>query len=602
MVINAMTKPVNFFNVKFTLAKYIFIALTTLMLFSFSNQSYAVNITVKVSHNPISLDDSFHLIYEADSSVDGNPDFSPLEKYFDILNSSQSTNMRLINGNYSLKKTWDLALMPRDIGSFTVPPISFGKDKSPSIHITITNSVTPNSTLPNGQASIPAKIFLESSVNKKTAHVQEQIIYSVRLLRTVNITGASLSTPTTSDPDAIIQRLGKDSSYQTTRHGIRYDVIERRYVIYPQHSGTLTIKPVTFQGRVNAMQPRTIFDQFGMSGQLKQLRSPAVKLSIKAKPANISSRNWLPASKLSLHDNWSADIHHAKTGNPITRTITITAAGQTGDFLPGLKFNNVANLKQYPDKAVTKDQTTSNGITGQKQIKIAMIPARPGNYVLPEIKLPWWNTRTHREEVATLPATTLHVSGAVQTTQSTLPPQTPAPTGNRTAPSSSPLPVALQNNSYLWKWISLVLAAGWLLTLIYLFATRRRSTASVTTEKKISSPALTAKETTTREKAVLQACKQNQPETIKNALLAWAQAYWPQQHISSLSQLSALCSPGLKQEIILLNQALYDPQTRQSGLSSTHTKALADAFKQFRTSHKKSKQADETVLEPLYKT
>ncbi len=600
MVINTMTKSVNFFNVKITLAKYFFIVLTTLMLFSFSNQSYAVNISVKVSHNPISLDDSFHLIYEADSSVDGDPDFSPLEKYFDILNSSQSTNMRLINGNYSLKKTWDLALMPRDIGSFTVPPISFGKDKSPSIHITITNSVTPNSTLPNGQASIPAKIFLESSVNKKIAHVQEQIIYSVRLLRTVNITGASLSTPTTSDQDAIIQRLGKDFSYQTTRHGIRYDVIERRYVIYPQHSGTLTIKPVTFQGRVNAMQPRTIFDQFGMGGQLKQLRSPAIKLSIKAKPANISSQNWLPASKLTLHDNWSADIHHAKTGNPITRTITITAEGQTGAFLPDLKFNNIANLKQYPDKAVTKDQTNSNGITGQRQTKIAMIPARPGNYVLPEIKLPWWNTHTHREEMAILPAITLHVSGAVQATQSTLPPQAPAPTSNKTATTPS-LPAALQNNNRLWQWISLALAAGWLLTLIYLFTTRRRFTASATTEKK-PAPALAPGEKAAREKAVLRACKQNQPEIIKNALLAWAQAYWPQQHISSLSQLSALCSPGLKQEIILLNQTLYDPQTRQSGLSSTHTKALADAFKQFRTSRKKSKQADETVLEPLYKT
>jgi len=595
MVVNTMIKPVNFFDVKITFAKYIFIVLAALTLFAFSNQSHAVNITVRVSHNPIALDDSFHLVYEADSSVDGDPDFSPVEKYFDILNSSQSTNMRLINGNYSLKKTWDLALMPRNIGSFTVPPISFGKDKSPSIHLTITNSTSPGSTLPNGQASIPAKIFLESSVDKKTAYVQEQIIYSVRLLRTVGITGASLSTPTTSDPDAIIQRLGKDSSYRTTRHGIRYDVIERRYVIYPQHSGTLTIKPVTFQGRVNVMQPRTIFDQFGMGGQLKQLYSPTMRLRIKPKPVNVSSQDWLPASKLTLHDNWSADIHHAKTGNPITRTITITANGQTGAFLPDLKFNNVANLKQYPDKAITRDQTGSNGITGQRQTKIAMIPARPGNYVLPEIRLPWWNTRTHKEEVATLPATTLHVSGAAQITRSALPPQASAPTASKSAAIPT-LPRALQNNNHLWKWIALVLASGWLLTLIYLFTTRRHSTPPATIKKK-AAPALAP-----REKAILQACKQKQPEVIKNALLAWAQAYWPEQHISSLSQLSALCPPDLKQEIILLNQALYDPQTSQSGLSSTHTKALADAFKQFRASRKKSGQTDETVLEPLYKT
>jgi len=73
----------------------------------------AANITVTTSRSPVTLDSSFHLIYEADSSVDDDPDFSPIYKDFDVLSSSQSTNMRSINGDWSLKKAWDLTLISK---------------------------------------------------------------------------------------------------------------------------------------------------------------------------------------------------------------------------------------------------------------------------------------------------------------------------------------------------------------------------------------------------------------------------------------------------------------------------------------------------------
>ena len=587
----------------------------SLMLAIFSSTALAANITVRASANPIALDDSFHLIYEADSSVDDDPDFSPLEQDFDILNSSQSTNMRLVNGNYSLKKTWDLALIAKDVGNFTVPSISFGRDKSPAIRLTIKNSVTPNSTLPNGQASIPAKIFLESSIDKKQSWVQEQIIYTVRLLRTVSITGASLSEPTTSDADAIIQRLGEDNSYQTTRRGIRYEVIERRYVIFPQHSGKLTINPVTFEGRVNATQPRTIFDQFRMSGQLKRLRSKAVNTIIKAKPADINTQDWLPASNLTLVEDWSGDISNAKTGEPITRTISIVAKGLSGIQLPDLSFADVDNLKQYPDKAVTTDSPENVGINGAKQIKVALIPAAPGEYLLPEIKLPWWNTRTNQAEVATIPETRLIVTGAALQVQQTMPPAAPAAVNTETetaiqsgAQTEKTSTVTSDNDVQFWKWLSFALATGWLLTLIYLLLTRSAAAGAGPEKAQKTKPASSL---TALEKSVLQACKNvsadsstanSSLEKLKNTLLQWAQGRWPDQHISSLTQLANYCPSSLKQEIQWLNQTLYNPAIKTQPDISQHIKTLAKEFKAFRSGKKRAADKQAAALEPLYKS
>ena len=356
-----------------------------------SNVVQAANITVTTSRNLVTLDDSFYLTYKVNSGffggdVDDDPDFSPLDKNFDILSSSQSVNSSYINGTWKKTRVWQLTLIAKEVGKFTVPPINFGKDISPAIQITITNSTSPNSVSPEGQATIPAKIFLESSIDNKTGWVQSQFIYTIRLLRTVSIASASLTEPVSNDPDAIIKKLSEDN-YQTTRNGIRYEVIERRYAIFPQKSGQLKINPVTFEGRVNPTQPRTIFDQFRMSGQLKRLRSKAVTTTVKAAPATINLQDWLPAGELQLIEEWSDDIQNIKTGDPVTRTITIAALGLTAVQLPDLSFEEIDGLKQYPDKPVVEDRPEKSGITGLKQIKVALIPTAAGTYTLPEIKL-----------------------------------------------------------------------------------------------------------------------------------------------------------------------------------------------------------------------
>ena len=57
-------------------------------------------ITVSIDRNPVHLNESFQIYFEADSSIDEDPDFSSLQQFFSILNSSHSSNISVINGNY----------------------------------------------------------------------------------------------------------------------------------------------------------------------------------------------------------------------------------------------------------------------------------------------------------------------------------------------------------------------------------------------------------------------------------------------------------------------------------------------------------------------
>ena len=571
-------------NGKYTAKKTL---LVTLILFStlFVTVTQAANITVTTSRNPVALDDSFHLIYEADSSVDDDPDFSPIYKNFDILSSSQSTNMRSVNGSWDLKRSWNLTLIAKGIGNFVVPAIRFGKDTSPAIRLKITNN-----TSANGTATIPAKIFLENSIDKKTGWIQSQFIYTVKLLRTVNIANATITEPVISDPDAIIEQLSEDK-YQTTRKGIRYEVFERRYAIFPQKSGTLKINPVTFEGRINATQSRSLFDQFRISGQLKRLRSKAINVTIKATPSNINLQDWLPATGLRLIEEWSDDIQNIKAGEPVTRTILIATEGLTGIQLPDLTFDEINGLKQYPDKAIIDDKKTASGITGYKQIKIALIPAKKGNYTLPEIKLSWWNTKTNKQEIAVLPQVHLNVTGSVLTDNTNIQANTdnlmPSDKNSPLAKTQTTNTISFNENTY-WKWLSLLLALAWFITLV-LFFKKNKITKKDIQEK---SSSLSIKQAA---RDVVKQAKKNDPAKTKTVLLHWARIIYNDSTLTSLTMLSTHCSPTLSDEIRQLNKSLYGAKQ-----NTWQNDNFINAFNNEMTYADKNKEKKLSSLKPLY--
>jgi hypothetical protein len=564
---------------------------TFILLLFTSHTAMAANITARLSHNPVSLDESFHLIYEADSSVDGDPDFSVLTKDFEILSSSQSTNMRSVNGSWSLKKSWDLALISKQAGVFTIPPVAFGKDSSPAVRVTVKPSTSNNMQGTKGKDAY----FLEVTTDRKTAWVQSEIIYTIRFFTSVNIRRPTLSEPETSDPDAIIEQLGQVASYQKLVNGMPYSVSELRFAVYPQHSGTLTFKPILLEGRVPGARSNSLFDQFMQPGTIKRVRSKSVSVKVKPKPANIAANEWLPAENLSVEEEWSEDITQLRTGEPVTRTLTIKAEGLTAEQLNDVEFAEITGLKQYPDKAVTENQPKRDGITGVKQIKVAMIPSQEGKFVIPEISIPWWNTRTGKQEHARLPETVIEATGIAST--ALIPPiemlapkaqQSDVQPGENATQTAAASDEAIIEPGY-WPWISLALAVGWITTTLLFFSNNRSHKA---TKKPATPPPVLP-----LQNAVDKACSKGDAIKTKDALLEWAAARWPHHSITSLADIANVSPAELSTQITALNSALYSPHA-----GNWEPKALRSAFHAFISQKHKTAKTPDSILEPLYKT
>ena len=563
---------------------FINIILTSIFLLSFSSSAQATNIVASLDRSHVFLDESFRLELTADDSVDEDPDFSPLHKNFEILNQSQSTNMSYVNGQYSRKGVWSLELMAKTTGALTIPSIAFGKDQSPALRIQIKDPAT---------AKKPAQgtnqdAFLEVEIDEKTAWVQSQVIVNVRLFSRISMSNLRTSEAQTSDPDAIIHQLGNASSYEAFRNGVRYAVYETRYAIYPQHSGTLEFKPMIFEARVNSGRARSFMDQFTNAGERKRLRSNSASIEVQAKPANIKRSDWLPAKHISLAEEWSEDVTQLKNGEPVTRTITITAHGIMAENLPELNMDEIKELKQYPDKATLENKVSDQGISSTKQIKVALIPTRSGGFKLPAIAIPWWNTATGKQEMALLPEKLIRARGEMANKTPVAPEKTTAQTDTKKDATISASPTSKIIEPGYWPWLSLILGMGWLMTLVALFRKKTKNTSVKATPERASFRIL--------EKAVQTHAKNNNASQTKDALLKWARAHWPDRTTNNLADISKKVTSELATEITSLNTALYGSNTTQ-----WEGKTLVSAFKTLDKQKAAHDHTENRPLEPLYK-
>lgn len=538
----------------------------------------AANIDVTVDRSPVGLNESFQITFIADETPDGQPDFEPLEKNFEILGRSESSSTSIINGQYSKTQLWKLSVMAKHAGELTIPAIAFGKDRSNEVYLMVTEA---------GSREIQAaddELFLEVEATPDNPYVQSQVLYTLRFYRRVSITQARLSEPELDN--AVIEKLGEDSNYTTQIGGIGYQVTERKYAIFPQQSGTLTIAPLQLDAEViTGGQPR--FNGFlnRQNTQLKRIISKAVTLNVKPIPETFSGGHWLAAEELSLSQEWSGDIARMRVGEPLTRTLRIAAKGTTAGQLPEIhRTLPVDEVKTYSDQPVLNENKGAEGIKALREEKIAFIPSKAGRYTLPAIEIPWFNTRTGQVEIAKIPEINLVTEG------SPTPIEMPhAATGDevktQVQTATKREEVVAPQDDY-WRWAALFFAVGWLTTGLYLGL--RRS------EKPVEKTQDPIKESLSGYvKSLKKACAENDPQAAKNALVAWGRGKY---NVASLGDLANHCEARLRDEIMHLNACVYSADRQ-----GWQGKKLFQAFSEHKAREQLGDKPVDNELEPLYR-
>lgn len=514
----------------------------------------AAPVDARVDRNPVQEDESFTLEFSA-TALDGDPDFSELEKDFRILQRNQSSSFQLINGRMSQNANWTLTLMPKRVGILNIPPIAFGKSKSTPLEIRVVASSQPEANNHPGDL-----FFLEVTPDAGPVYVQAQLLVTVRLYRAVEtLMDAGLSDLRVDDKDAIIEKLDQDKTYDKELNGRTYKVFEKKYAVFPQKPGNLQIQPVQFETR---------FVDNRRALRYKKLNSDPFNVEVYPIPSTYRSSQWLPARALRLDEEWSPTQPSFRQGEPTTRTIRITADGLPGALLPELAKQELGFAKLYPDQPLIQSTHSDAGVIGVREEKLAIIPVAAGEFELPALEVVWWDTLNKREQIAQLPARKLtvlpsNVQGGAAASSATTPAAVAAPGAKPILPAAptaatATVPVvaeSLWGSKKFWFGLSLLLLYLWLLTLLAWWYLARRRTRLGLLKLPVANPIdLKRREL---EKAIKSACAKRDLDNLKRLLIQWSVAVFGNNAPHSVGGLARRCGGVVGDELEYLNSLLY---------------------------------------------
>lgn len=385
------------------------------------------------------------------------PDFSPLQRDFVVSGNTSRREFHMRNGQATVRALYGVALRPRRDGVLTVPALAVGAARTSPLTLV----VAPGATSAPAPARTGDNVFIESEPDDETPYVQQAVGWVVRLYSAVPLVSGALDQPA---PDgATLQRVGEDAQYTRDVGGRRYMVVERRFLLLPERSGTLTLPGASFEGRGTG----GFFDDlFGDRGGVLKAQARPRFLQVQAPPAN-APQPWLPLHALELR--YRTVPTTLRVGEATDLVVEITADGATAAQMPEVRFPSIDGVQVFAEP-VKSDEGFAGGRPRVKQLRrFSLVPARAGAVHVPALKLAWWDVRTGSTRVASLPALSLKVAVASGVKVS---PSAPAPAS--TAPDGAGSPGAAGDRGAMaarlgnpWVVATMVFAALWLVTLVW---------------------------------------------------------------------------------------------------------------------------------------
>ncbi len=265
------------------------------------------------------------------------------------------------------------------------------------------------------QSSGSSAVWVEAVFNNPKPYVQETVLLTLRV-----VGGGEFKTltPELSGSDRVLYRPLQNpaTSLRADVRGQRESVTEFLYAVTPLVPGDLDLGAIRVQATYTERGSYWAAPKDGTT----TLLSPPLRLVIK--PAEGPVKDWLPLRQLEAHvtlDSPPAIRGKAKeiqVGTPLVLRVELMAVGATGHQLPSV----VSQLKSdefrvYPEKTDTEGGVSSGGELSGKRIEtFTLVPQASGTLLIPEIRIPWWDTQSGTPQLAVAPILSIQVVGGTQ--------------------------------------------------------------------------------------------------------------------------------------------------------------------------------------------
>lgn len=226
-----------------------------------------------------------------------------------------------------------------------------------------------------------ADYFVEAVVTNYTPYIGQQIVYTFRLY-TRQISRTNRGTIVDPAFDGFWQQeFGADNEYSIVLEGENYQVKERQFVLYPSHTGAITIEPSIF----------VIPDDPFRAGEA--LYTEAVTLQVQSLPPVPADVIGFEGAVGQFEMQPTIDRQTVVLGEPIRLSLTLRGTGNLEQLpTPALSENAVWRVVTRPGDYQTLN--AGGSLVGEKTFQWSLTPLLTGSQLLPVISVAYFDPLT----------------------------------------------------------------------------------------------------------------------------------------------------------------------------------------------------------------
>ncbi|MCC8174088.1 MAG: BatD family protein [Odoribacter sp.] len=338
---------------------------------------------------------------------------------FEVLMGPQTSTMTSIsnvNGRMtqSASYTYTYLIEGAEEGVFQIPPATIvidGKEhKSNTINIEVVKG-SPSSATGNTPAQSSSSrsslneenLFVRIEVSKRSLYMGESLVATIKIyVRDVALSrfGQNTSFPSFDGflAEEIATPTNVDLSRRETYNGKVYNVgIIRKMLLFPQHTGEITIDPFELECIVretSSTGSRSIFDDFfnNYSERSVRRRSSPVKITVKDLPAGKPVGYGGTVGRISMNTTISADTINAN--DAITYKVNFNGVGNL-KLMEAPVINFPHDFETYEPKVTQDIRMGENGMSGNVTFEYLLIPRYSGDYTIPAVQYSYFDTQTN---------------------------------------------------------------------------------------------------------------------------------------------------------------------------------------------------------------
>ena len=370
------------------------------------------SLTLSLDRNEADISDSIKMVVKISGSHGSHstPVIPGLEG-FNVTRGGTTKRIGIINGRVDSGVEYTYFIQPEKTGTFQIGPAEVNV-KGDTIKSNIEKLKIIERTAPNSIDR--GYLFLTADLSSQKAYVEGQIIYTLRLYCQARVSDISLDLPEIEH--IAFKQLGKPVESSSNYGGKAYQVLDIRYLLITSKEGNYDIPPSMMHLKVYQPRRRSsrgLSNDPFFSNPFFSTATP-VTLTSESLTLNLASlpEGGRPADFSGLVGNFKMNAtlspSEIKAGDSATLTVSLIGRGNVNRF-PELKCPELINCKVYADQPVLKVEPCSNGLSGIKTIKWAIVPEKKGRYRIPPLSVSFFDPEDDKYRTVKTPILKLNV-------------------------------------------------------------------------------------------------------------------------------------------------------------------------------------------------